>query len=176
MPASGIHANGFSLVRHILKTKNLKLTDTPQGFSKTLGEVLLTPTEIYSLDCIALIKGIKTDLHAFTHITGGGIADNTARVIPAGLKAVYDRSTWALPIEMQYLAQIGGVPQTDMERTWNCGIGMAAIVAPEAADLTIRSLAARGMKAWAAGQIQVNLTVNNAQNGASALEATFATR
>jgi phosphoribosylformylglycinamidine cyclo-ligase len=63
-----------------------------------------------------------------------------------------------------------------MERTWNCGIGMAAIVAPEAADLTIRSLAARGMKAWAAGQIQANLTANSAQNGAAALEATFATR
>ena len=115
-------------------------------------------------------------MHAFTHITGGGIADNTARVIPAGLKAVYDRSTWVLPIEMQYLAEVGGVPQADMERTWNCGIGMAAIVAPEAADLTIRSLAARGMKAWAAGQIQANLTANNAQNGAAALEATFATR
>jgi phosphoribosylformylglycinamidine cyclo-ligase len=77
---------------------------------------------------------------------------------------------------MQYLAEVGGVPQADMERTWNCGIGMAAIVAPEAADLTIRSLAARGMKAWAAGQIQANLTANNAQNGAAALEATFATR
>ncbi len=176
MPASGIHANGFSLVRHILKTKNLKLDSTPQDFTKTLGEVLLTPTEIYSLDCLALIKGIKNDLHAFTHITGGGIADNTARVIPAGLKAVYDRSTWALPTEMVYLAQIGGVPQADMERTWNCGIGMAAIVAPEAADLTIRSLAARGMKAWAAGEIQPNLTASSAQNGAAALEASFATR
>ena len=176
MPASGIHANGFSLVRHILKTKNLKLSDTPQGFSKTLGEVLLTPTEIYSLDCLALIHGLKENLHAFTHITGGGIADNTARVIPAGLKAVYDRSTWSLPIEMQYLAQIGGVPQADMERTWNCGIGMAAIVAPIAANLTIASLAARGMKAWAAGTIQTNTTATHAQNGESALEATFATR
>jgi len=180
MPASGIHANGFSLVRHILNTKNLKLTDTPQNFTKTLGEVLLTPTEIYSLDCLALINGIKENLHAFTHITGGGIADNTARVIPAGLKAVYDRSTWALPIEMQYLAQIGGVPQADMERTWNCGIGMAAIVAPEAADLTIASLAARGMKAWVAGAIQTNpianLTHAHSQKGESALEATFATR
>jgi phosphoribosylformylglycinamidine cyclo-ligase len=176
MPASGIHANGFSLVRHILKTKNLKLNDTPQNFSKTLGEVLLTPTEIYSLDCLALINGLKENLHAFTHITGGGIADNTARVIPAGLKAVYDRSTWALPIEMQYLAEIGGVPQADMERTWNCGIGMAAIVDPSAADLTIASLAARGMKAWAAGVIQINLTESKAQSGESALEATFATR
>jgi phosphoribosylformylglycinamidine cyclo-ligase len=176
MPASGIHANGFSLVRHILKTKNLKLDSTPQNFSKTLGEVLLTPTEIYSLDCLALINGLKKDLHAFTHITGGGIAENTARVIPAGLKAVYDRSTWALPLEMLYLAQIGSVPAADMERTWNCGIGMAAIVAPEAADLTIRSLAARGMKAWAAGVIKTELTGNSAGTGSAALEATYQAR
>ena len=176
LPASGIHANGFSLVRHILKTKNLKLSDTPQNFSKTLGEVLLTPTEIYSLDCLALINGLKKDLHAFTHITGGGIAENTARVIPAGLKAVYDRSTWALPLEMIYLAQIGGVLQADMERTWNCGIGMAAILAPESADLAIRSLAARGMKAWVAGVIKTELTGNSAGTGSSALEATYQPR
>ena len=173
MPASGIHANGFSLVRHILQTKNLNLDSTPQEFAKTLGEVLLTPTEIYSLDCLALINGIKEDLHAFTHITGGGISENTARVIPAGLKAIYDRSTWALPIEMAYLAQIGAVPQADMERTWNCGIGMAAIVAPEAADLTIRSLAARGMKAWAAGVIA---SEPGNPVGSAALEATFKAR
>ena len=176
MPASGIHANGFSLVRHILKTKNLKLSDTPQNFSKTLGEVLLTPTEIYSLDCLALVNGLKKDLHAFTHITGGGIADNTARVIPAGLKAVYDRSTWALPLEMIYLAQIGGVLQADMERTWNCGIGMAAILAPESADLAIRSLAARGMKAWVAGVIKTELTGNSASTGSAALEAAYQAR
>ena len=173
MPASGIHANGFSLVRHILQTKNLNLDSTPQEFAKTLGEVLLTPTEIYSLDCLALINGIKEDLHAFTHITGGGISENTARVIPAGLKAIYDRSTWALPIEMAYLAQIGAVPQADMERTWNCGIGMAAIVAPGAADLTIRSLAARGMKAWAAGVIA---SEPGNPVGSAALEATFKAR
>ena len=173
MPASGIHANGFSLVRHILKTKNLKLNSTPQDFAKTLGEVLLTPTEIYSLDCLALINGIKEDLRAFTHITGGGISENTARVIPAGLKAIYDRSTWALPLEISFLAEIGAVPLPDMERTWNCGIGMAAIVAPHAADLTIRSLAARGMKAWAAGVITSE--PGNPVGGA-ALEATFKAR
>jgi len=182
MPASGIHANGFSLVRHILKIKNLTLDSTPQDFTKTLGEVLLTPTEIYSLDCLALINGLKSDLHAFTHITGGGIAENTARVIPSGLRAVYDRSTWALPLEMAYLAEVGGVPQGDLERTFNCGIGMAAIVAPEAADLTIRSLAARGMKAWAAGVIEVDPEANSgataqlASQGRSALEGSFAAR
>ena len=154
MPASGIHANGFSLVRHILKTKNLKLGDTPQNFSKTLGEVLLTPTEIYSLDCLALINGLKENLHAFTHITGGGIADNTARVIPAGLCATYNRNTWALPAEMLFLAQAGEVAQPALERTWNAGVGMVAVVAPEVADLTLKSLAARGMEAWIAGEVR----------------------
>ena len=154
MPASGFHANGYSLVRHILKTKNLKLESKIEELGKTLGEVLLTPTEIYSLDCLALINGIKEDLHAFSHITGGGIAENTARVIPQNLSAIYDRGTWSLPLEVQYLAEQGGVPQSDMERTWNCGLGMVAIVAPEAADRTIRSLLGRGMSAFVCGEIQ----------------------
>jgi phosphoribosylformylglycinamidine cyclo-ligase len=92
-------------------------------------------------------------LHAFSHITGGGIAENTARVIPDHLTATYDRSTWSLPVEMEFMAKMGGVPQADMERTWNCGIGMSAIVDPSVADLALRSLAARGMKAWVAGVV-----------------------
>lgn len=153
MPASGIHANGFSLVRHILATKELDITRN-YDFVKSLGEVLLTPTEIYTLDCLALIKALPEQLRTFSHITGGGLADNTARVIPNGLVAIYDRSTWSLPQEMKFLADIAGVPRDDMERTWNCGIGMSAIVDPAIADLVIRSLAARGMKAWAAGTIE----------------------
>ena len=152
MPASGIHANGFSLVRHILSTHSLDLTKN-YDLSKSLGEVLLTPTEIYTLDCLALIKAQQSNIRTFSHITGGGLADNTARVIPAGLTAVYDRSTWSVPAEMTFLAGVASVPQADMERTWNCGIGMSAIVAPEVADLIVRSLHARGMKAWIAGQV-----------------------
>ncbi len=153
MPASGFHANGFSLVRHIIKTKNLSLDSRIDEYGKTSGEVFLTPTEIYTLDCLALIKSLKENLHAFSHITGGGIAENTARVIPAHLTATYDRSTWSLLVEMEFMASLGEVPQTDMERTWNCGIGMVAIVAPAVADLAIASLAARGMKAWVAGEV-----------------------
>ena len=153
MPASGFHANGFSLVRHILATQELELTRN-YDFEKSLGEVLLTPTEIYTLDCLALIKAQHENIRTFSHITGGGLADNTARVIPDGLVAIYDRSTWSLPLEMKFLADVAGVPQEDMERTWNCGIGMSAIVAADSADLIIRSLAARGMKAWAAGVIE----------------------
>jgi phosphoribosylformylglycinamidine cyclo-ligase len=154
MPASGLHANGYSLVRHILKTQKLSLEAQLPEFGKSLGEVLLTPTEIYSLDCLALHRGLKEQLHGYAHITGGGLAANTARVLPQSLMASFDRSTWALPLEMTYLAAVGGVPQPDLEKTWNAGIGMVAIVDPLSADLAIRSLAARGMKAWVCGKIE----------------------
>ena len=154
MPSSGFHANGFSLVRHIIKTKKLSLEAHVSEYGKSSGEVFLTPTEIYTLDCLALIKVLEKNIRTFSHITGGGIAENTARVIPQGLSARYDRSTWSLPVEMEYMAALGGVPQGDMERTWNCGIGMVAIVDPSVADLAMKSLSARGMKAWIAGDIQ----------------------
>lgn len=153
MPASGIHANGFSLVRHILATQELDITRN-YDFDKSLGEVLLTPTEIYTLDCLALIKAQQSNIRTFSHITGGGLADNTARVVPDGLTAVYDRSTWSLPQEMKFLADLAGTPQADLERTWNAGIGMSAIVDPSVGDLIVRSLAARGMKAWIAGKVE----------------------
>ena len=171
MPASGFHANGYSLVRHILSTQKLDLHKQYDGLAKTLGEILLTPTEIYTLDCLAIIKAQSENIRTFSHITGGGLADNTARVIPDGLVAKYDRTTWALPAEMKFMAEIAKVPQADMERTWNCGIGMVAIVDPAIADLTIKSLAARGMKAWIAGSIHAQ-----SGPGAAALEGNYLTR
>ena len=171
MPASGFHANGYSLVRHILATQKLDLHKKYESFDKTLGEILLTPTEIYTLDCLALIRAQQENIRTFSHITGGGLADNTARVIPDGLIAKYDRRTWALPAEMKFMAEVAGVPQHDMERTWNCGIGMVAIIDPSIADLTIKSLAARGMKAWVAGSIHAQ-----SGPGAAALEGTYLTR
>ena len=171
MPASGFHANGYSLVRHILATQKLDLHKKYESFDKTLGEILLTPTEIYTLDCLALIRAQQENIRTFSHITGGGLAENTARVIPDGLIAKYDRTTWSLPTEMKFMAEVAGVPQHDMERTWNCGIGMVAIIDPSIADLTIKSLAARGMKAWVAGSIHAQ-----SGPGAAALEGTYLTR
>ena len=136
------------------KTAKLSLDAHVSEYGKTSGEVFLTPTEIYTLDCLALIKSQGEKLRTFSHITGGGIADNTARVIPAGLRARYDRSTWSLPMATQFLAESASVPQADMERTWNCGVGMSAIVDPTIGDLVIRSLAARGMSAWIAGVVE----------------------
>ena len=171
MPASGFHANGYSLVRHILATQKLDLQKSDQGFEKSLGEILLTPTEIYTLDCLALIKAQHENLRTFSHITGGGLADNTARVIPDGLIAKYDRSTWSLPLEMEFMAKSASTPQADMERTWNVGVGMVAIVDPSIGDLAIKSLAARGMKAWVAGRIE-----RHVGPGASSLEGQYKTR
>jgi phosphoribosylformylglycinamidine cyclo-ligase len=153
MPSSGFHANGYSLVRHILAEKKLDLSKQYGDLDKTLGEILLTPTEIYTLDCLALIKLLGENLRTFSHVTGGGLADNTARVIPDTLSAHFDRSTWSLPPELLFLASEGSVPQSDYERTWNCGVGMIAIVGPDSADLTIKALAARGMQAWVAGSV-----------------------
>ena len=171
MPASGFHANGYSLIRHIIKTENLSLDSKFPDTNMTLGEVLLTPTEIYTLDCLALIKSLGTNLRTFVHVTGGGLAENTARVIPAGLCATYDRSTWALPTEMLFMANAGDVAQPALERTWNAGVGMVAVVAPEVADLTLRSLAARGMKAWIAGEVR-----SNQGDSRSTLEGTYQAR
>ena len=172
MPSSGFHANGFSLVRHIIKTAKLSLDAHVSEYGKTSGEVFLTPTEIYALDCLALIRSMQGKLRGFSHITGGGIAENTARVIPEHLSAIYDRSTWSIPVEMEYLSKVGSVPQADMERTWNCGIGMSAIVSPDSADLALRSLAARGMKAWVAGVVEVR----EPSQARSTLEGTYRAR
>ena len=153
MPASGFHANGYSLIRHIVTSKNLSLEKVIPETQKTLGEILLTPTEIYTRDCLVLIKALGTSLHAFSHITGGGLAANTERVIPKGLCATFNRSTWTLPPEFRYLSTMGSVPQSDMVRTLNCGVGMVAIIDQEASELALKTLLARGMKAWIAGEV-----------------------
>jgi phosphoribosylformylglycinamidine cyclo-ligase len=176
MPSSGFHANGYSLIRHILKNKNLKLESNLSELGKTLGEVLLTPTEIYALDCLALYNTLyknSGDLHAFAHITGGGLAENTARVLPKGLTARIDRSTWSLPLEVDYLAQIGEVPQADYERTWNCGVGMVAIASAEGAELALSSLKARGMAAWACGEV---ISTPENPDGGATLVGSYRTR
>ena len=153
MPSSGFHANGYSLIRHIVTSRKLSLEKVIPETQKTLGEILLTPTEIYTRDCLVLSKALESSLHAFSHITGGGLAANTERVIPKGLCATFNRSTWKLPLEFQYLSTMGSVPQSDMERTWNCGVGMVAIINKEASELALKTLSARGMKAWFAGEV-----------------------
>ena len=152
--SSGVHSNGYSLVRKVIEVSGADVA-TEQLDGKALKDVLMAPTKIYVKAIGQLQKTLgNANLHAMAHITGGGIAENTARVIPEGLTAIYDRSTWSLPVEMEFTASMGQVAQRDMERAWNCGIGMTAIVDSGSADLAIKSLAARGMKAWACGEVR----------------------
>ena len=126
----------------------------PAGLDRALGEVLLEPTRIYARDCLALVDELSADgVHAFAHITGGGLAGNTARVVPEGLEAVLDRATWALPPAVRLLEE-HGVPRTESERAFNCGVGMVAAVAGEHADRAVALLRDRGVPAWVAGEVR----------------------
>ncbi|MCT9934096.1 phosphoribosylformylglycinamidine cyclo-ligase [Planotetraspora sp. A-T 1434] len=149
--SSGVHSNGYSLVRHIIKTAGLDLDQELPELSRTLGEELLEPTRIYSLDCLALIR--ETEVHALAHITGGGLAANLARSLPGTVDAVLDRESWTPHPIFEVLAGHGRVPQAEMDRTFNLGVGMCAIVPSEEADRATELLAGRGVPAWVLGEI-----------------------
>lgn len=151
MASSGIHSNGYSLVRHILATTDLTLESQPADLGRPLGEELLTPTRIYAKDCLILseIGGV----HAFAHITGGGLAANLARSLPPTVDALLHRSSWEVPALFRVLQAHGDVPQPEMDKTFNLGVGMAAIVAPDTADEALRLLTSRGVPAWVLGEI-----------------------
>ncbi|MEV5826694.1 phosphoribosylformylglycinamidine cyclo-ligase [Spirillospora sp. NPDC052242] len=150
MASSGVHSNGYSLVRHILATTDLALESRPAELDRTLGEELLTPTRIYAKDCLALAAA--GGVHAFAHITGGGLAANLARSLPANVDAVLNRGSWEVPPLFRVLQAHGDVPQAEMDKTFNLGVGMAAIVAPDAADAALRLLAERGVPSWILGE------------------------
>ncbi|WP_371480211.1 phosphoribosylformylglycinamidine cyclo-ligase [Kitasatospora sp. NBC_00315] len=152
MAASGLHSNGYSLVRHVLLNEaGWSLDRKVEEFGRTLGEELLEPTRIYSLDCLALTR--STEIHAFSHITGGGLAANLARVIPAGLHARLDRGTWTpLPV-FQTVARVGKVATLEIEKTLNMGVGMVAVVPPESVDAVLAILEDRGVEAWLLGDV-----------------------
>ena len=152
MASSGLHSNGYSLVRHVLLNQaGLALDAHIEELGRTLGEELLEPTKIYSLDCLALMR--TTEVHAFSHITGGGLAANLARVIPDGLHAIVDRSTWTPAPIFDLVGRTGSVERLELEKTLNMGVGMIAIVPQESVDVALTTLADRGVDAWVAGEI-----------------------
>jgi phosphoribosylformylglycinamidine cyclo-ligase len=169
MASSGFHSNGYSLVRRVVTAAGLDLTATPAGLDRPLGDVLLEPTRIYALDCLALVERFGVEgVHAFAHITGGGLAGNTARVVPEGLQAVLDRSTWELPAAVRLLEE-RGVPRPESERAFNCGVGMVAAVAPDVADGVVSALDERGVPAWVAGTVRRR----DGEGPAARLEGTY---
>ncbi len=151
MGSSGIHSNGYSLVRKVIADAGLDLAGTPEGLDRTLGEVLLEPTKIYALESLALFA--EVDVHAMCHVTGGGIPGNLPRVLPAGTTATVDRSTWSLPPVFGLLGAAGHIERSELERAFNVGVGMIAAVAAADADRAIGVLRLQGIDAWACGTV-----------------------
>jgi len=151
--SSGLHSNGYSLARHVaFNVAGLDVHDHIDEFSRTLGEELLEPTRIYAKDILNLIKAVP--VHSISHITGGGIAANVARVLPADLALEIDRATWSPQAIFTWLQSRGNIEQTEAEKTFNMGIGMLAIVPASAAQLAITSLQACGLSAWVCGEVR----------------------
>jgi phosphoribosylformylglycinamidine cyclo-ligase len=165
MASSGLHSNGFSLVRHALLGETdpsmpggvaaaglAALGAHEDALGVSLGEALLRPTRIYALDCLALAA--ELGVHAFAHITGGGLAGNLARVIPPGLLAVVDRASWRPEPLFELVAARGAIPAVEAERTFNQGVGMVAVVPEDVSTAALELLEKRGIPAWLAGEIR----------------------
>lgn len=154
LASSGLHSNGYSLARHVLLGVNGPgLMAHVDDFGRTVGEELLEPTRIYTKLCLAMAR-LKT-VRAFSHVTGGGLAANIARVIPIHLAVDIERGTWQpLPV-FSTIGAIGGVAQSELERTFNMGIGMVAVAAAGKADEVIAISQAAGVDAWVCGSVRV---------------------
>jgi phosphoribosylformylglycinamidine cyclo-ligase len=154
MRSSGLHSNGYSLVRHVLLgAGRMRLDTVVEDFGKqrTLGEELLTPTKIYAKDCLGLIE--ETDVRAFSHVTGGGIPGNLVRVLPEHVDAVVDRSSWRPQSIFDLIQAKGRIEDVEMEATFNMGVGMFAVVSADDADRAMAYLTGRGVEAWQVGEI-----------------------
>ena len=151
LASSGLHSNGYSLVREILRRARLDLEREPPDLTRPLGAELLEPSRIYALDCLALAA--EGDVHAYAHITGGGLAANLARVLPETVNAVLDRGTWSPGPIFGVLAAAGNVPLSEMERVFNMGVGMTAVVGRDSTDRALDLLTARGVPAWVLGEV-----------------------
>lgn len=162
MASSGIHSNGYSLVRKVINMAGWSLDREVSEFGRTLGEELLEPTRVYAADVLDLARTFPVlgddgaqghGVRGFSHVTGGGLAANLARVLPRGLEARIDRSSWEIPAIFRVIGELGKVPEPDLERTLNLGVGMVAIVDPSVADAAVRHLNDRGSNAWVLGTV-----------------------
>ena len=154
MPSSGLHSNGYSLVRHVFfEQAGWDVDRVVPELGRTLGEELLEPTTVYARACLALARELSVDLHAMAHVTGGGLAANLARVLPGGVTSRLDRSTWTPQPVFGLVQRLGGVAEPELERTLNLGVGMVAVLAPDAAERALAALAAHGVAAWVCGSV-----------------------
>lgn len=167
MASSGVHSNGYSLVRRVLESAGWGYERHVAEFGRSIGEELLEPTRLYTRSCLDLVRALNGDpaeaptaddapVRGFSHVTGGGLAANLARVLPEGLMATVDRSTWSWPAIFRVIAELGAVPQADLERTLNLGVGMVAVVDAEHAESALDTLSAAGEAAWVMGEVSAH--------------------
>ncbi len=161
LASSGLHANGFSLVRAIAAASGWAWDRHVPELGTTFGEALLEPTRVYAAPLLQLIRTEGVTVHALSHVTGGGLAANVARVLPAGTTAVLERSSWAPPPLFGLLQDLGAVPQADLEGTVNMGVGFAAVLPPEQADTAVEVLAEAGIAGWVMGRIRADEEVDD---------------
>jgi phosphoribosylformylglycinamidine cyclo-ligase len=153
MGSSGLHSNGYSLARLVLLGEGGPgLGAHVDELGRTVGEELLEPTRIYARDCLALAAAV--DVHAISHVTGGGLAANLARVLPASVAVDVERPTWSPQPVFGLIARLGRVARPDLERTFNQGIGMVAVVGADAAAAALTLLRERGLTAWQCGTVR----------------------
>lgn len=155
LASSGLHSNGYSLVRHIVSGAGLQYGDRAADFGDaTWGDVLLEPTRLYTRPLLDAIAETGDAVHALSHVTGGGIAANVARVLPQGTWVDIDRSTWAPPAVFQVLADLGDLDLAATEGTWNLGVGFVAVVAADRAEQTASALTRSGIATWQIGVVE----------------------
>ena len=156
--SSGLHSNGYSLVRRVIEHAGWGLEREVPEFGRTLGQELLEPTRLYTRVCLAMLETLSSPaapgpIHALSHITGGGLAANVARVLPAGLIADVDRSSWTVPPVFSTVRELGSVPWEDLEGTLNLGVGMVAVVEPGVVDAVLRVAEGSEIPAWVLGEV-----------------------
>ncbi|WP_454137341.1 phosphoribosylformylglycinamidine cyclo-ligase [Microbacterium paulum] len=158
LASSGLHSNGYSLVRHIVSRAGITYGSDAADFGRTWGEELLEPTRLYTLPLLRLLDALHGEsgsgIHSLSHVTGGGIAANLARVLPVGTWVDLDRSTWSPAPVFRVLADLGDLTLESTEGTWNLGIGFLAVVAPDQAAAAIAALRADGIETWQVGVVQ----------------------
>jgi phosphoribosylformylglycinamidine cyclo-ligase len=152
LASSGLHSNGFSLVRRVVERAGLAYGGAaPFAPSRSLGEALLDPTRLYVKSCLAALR--ESGVRALAHITGGGLLENIPRVLPAGVGVALDAAAWPLPPVFRWLAETAGIANAELARTFNCGIGMIAVVPPSAVAAATRLFTAHGETVFEIGRV-----------------------
>jgi len=156
LESSGLHSNGYSLVRSIIREAGISYLDRSDELGGLVGEVLLEPTRLYTSPLLGLLADAPGAVHALSHVTGGGIAANLARVLPIASWVELERSSWSPPAVFSVLADWGSMALEETEGTWNLGVGMIAVVAKSDVDTVIAHLAAHGIPAWTLGVVSTS--------------------